>query len=105
MHELIFRWTPNSSENLSVARIVRRKGTRQPVRHNLPISVIAASGRLEGKVLDKSQSGFKILLPADSGLKEKQSVRIVVERQRKVANVVRVESTDDGDLVGLSVKA
>lgn len=88
-----------------MARIVRRKGTRQTVKHNLPISVIASSGRLEGQVLDKSESGFKIMLPNDSGLAEKQTVRIVVERQRKVANVVRVEQTDEGDCVALRIKA
>lgn len=88
-----------------MARIVRRKGARLEVKHDLAISVIASAGRLEGKVLDKSESGFKILLPTESGLAEKQSVRIVVDRQRKLANIVRVEPTDEGDLVALRIKA
>ena len=83
-----------------MTRIRRRKGNRFEAV-STPIVVYAAEKRIEGILLDKSDSGVGILLPTASGLSEQQTVSVLVNRERKMAKVIRVEATDDGDQIGL----
>ena len=84
-----------------MAQIRRRKGNRQEVRIPTPIVVFVLNDRLEGSVVDSSTRGLGALFPSDCGLTLNQSVRILYKHRRQMAKVVRVESTDDGDRVGL----
>ena len=86
-----------------MAQVRRRKGNRQPVRVPTPIVVFVYEKRIEGNVVDTSPNGVGVLLPANTGLSEQQAVKILYQRQRKSAKVVRVEPTEEGDRVGLKI--
>ena len=84
-----------------MARIRNRKGNRQPCVADKTIAVMTPNGRIEGEVVDASETGLGLLLPAGSGVKSKQKIRVVYRRQMQMARVVRVEESPEGDRLGI----
>lgn len=65
--------------------------------------VFAADKRIEGQILDSSESGVRVLLPSGSGLSEQQPVRLLLKKERKAGRIVRVLRAEDGDQVCLQL--
>lgn len=83
----------------------RRKGNRVVASEPTKIVVFVYGQRIDGFILDESEKGLGILLPANSGLTPQQSIRVLIGRERQVAKVIRVEPIDQGDRVGIKVSA
>ena len=86
-----------------MTRIRRRKGNRLSPAPETPIVVFAAEKRIEGHLIDSSESGVGVLLPSNSGISEQQSVRLLLQRERKLAKVIRVKKTEEGDQIVLKL--
>lgn len=84
-------------------QIHRRKGKRNSVESSTPIVVFVYGLRIEGCVCDTSSSGLGVLLPANTGLEERQQVRVLYEGRRQMAVVVSVRAEPDGERVGLKL--
>ncbi len=86
-----------------MARIRRRKGNRSTVKNSEVIALYMHSGRVEGRVVDTSDSGLGVFLAEDYQLRVGQTIKAMYQRIRRMAKVMRVESTDDGINVGLQL--
>ena len=87
-------------------QIHRRKGKRNSAPPSTPIVVFVYGVRIEGQVCDTADGGLGILLPPETGLKEKQQVRILFKGERRMAIVTSARTAPDGegDLVGLKFR-
>ena len=86
-----------------MGRIRRRKGNRIPVAIETPIVICIYGGRIEGHVIDESDSGVGAIFPGGSGLKVGQIVRILLNRDRRMGKVGRIELRDGKDFVGIKL--
>ena len=88
-----------------MAQVRRRQGNRFPTKVSTPIVVFVLGKRIEGEVVDRSDKGLGVLLPANCGLEAQKSVRVLFEKRQQMAKVARVEPSENGDRVGLKLLA
>lgn len=65
--------------------------------------MVVLGQRIEGYVLDESETGLGVALPPNCGLTVKQSVRLVYKRQQLMGKVARVEDSEEFDRVGIKL--
>ena len=86
-----------------MGRVRRRRGNRRPVVVDKKVTLLVYGGRIDGEILDATQNGLGVLLPADCQLEAGQKVRILYRRQIKLATIARIVPREDGILAGIKL--